>query len=346
MVEVSIGIVTYNSECVIRDCLKSLHSNRSEHYQVIVADNNSSDRTVDLVRETDPDAIVVVNEENVGFGRAHNELISMSEAEFYLALNDDAVLTSGYVEILTSFLNRNQAVGSAMGKVLYPRESGSRTSRVYSIGHFLRPNLVAVNRGDGLDESTLVDKALKVFGVNAAAAVYRRRMLEDTKYADGEYFDSSYFMYGEDVDLDWRAWRRGWESWCVPSAIAYHKSGARENLANKDTWNQCTSNHLRTLLKNADLDMLLRVVPYYGANCCYKAVIHPSDLIDILQRILKNRKAIVDKRARIMRGTKMRYRDLAPFMSDEKIIEIIWQEIVGALPWLRHETDDRLFNRH
>jgi GT2 family glycosyltransferase len=64
----------------------------------------------------------------------------------------------------------------------------------------------------------------RVFGVCAAAALYKREMLEDVS-ADGEFFPASFFCYYEDADLAWRAWRRGWEAWFVPAAWGWHRRG-------------------------------------------------------------------------------------------------------------------------
>ena len=65
-----------------------------------------------------------------------------------------------------------------------------------------------------------------MFGVCAAAALYRRAMLEDVRLGD-DYFDSTFFVYLEDVDLDWRARLRGWKAYYVPDAVAEHERGAQ-----------------------------------------------------------------------------------------------------------------------
>ena len=95
-----------------------------------------------------------------------------------------------------------------------------------STGHVLYRNRVAANRGENEPDCGQYDTAGEVFGVCAAAALYRRAMLEDVRLGD-DYFDSKFFVYLEDVDLDWRARLRGWKAYYVPTAVAIHERGHR-----------------------------------------------------------------------------------------------------------------------
>jgi GT2 family glycosyltransferase len=87
-----------------------------------------------------------------------------------------------------------------------------------------------------------------VFGVSGAAALYRRAMLKDVR-VEG-VFAESFFLYLEDVDLDWRARLRGWKAYCVPMAVAYHERGNRGGSRRRDPA------ILRHTLKNRYLMML------------------------------------------------------------------------------------------
>jgi GT2 family glycosyltransferase len=94
----------------------------------------------------------------------------------------------------------------------------------------------------------------EVFGVCGAAAFYRRTMLEDIVVKQ-EYLDESFFLYLEDVDLDWRARLRGWKAYYVPKAIGYHQRGYPNIFKSKN------SAVLRHCLKNRYLMMIKNEVP-------------------------------------------------------------------------------------
>src|SRR5262249_18729160 len=78
--------------------------------------------------------------------------------------------------------------------------------------------------GENEPDAGQYDTSGEVFGVCAAAALYRRAMLEDVRVGN-EYFDSTFFAYLEDVDLDWRARLRGWTAYYEPTAVAEHERG-------------------------------------------------------------------------------------------------------------------------
>src|SRR5262249_58653681 len=114
-------------------------------------------------------------------------------------------------------------IGSLSGKLLRgdPVEG---PSVIDSAGHVLYRNRTALNRGENEPDRGQFDEPAEVFGVCAAAALYRRAMLEDVRVGD-DYFDSTFFAYLEDVDLDWRARLRGWKAWYAPAAVAIHERG-------------------------------------------------------------------------------------------------------------------------
>jgi len=82
----------------------------------------------------------------------------------------------------------------------------------------------AKERGYGHKDRGQFEKEESVFGVNGAVAFYRRDMLDDI-VQNGDYFDRDFRIFYEDLDVAWRASRRGWKGYYVPAAIAYHVRG-------------------------------------------------------------------------------------------------------------------------
>jgi GT2 family glycosyltransferase len=77
------------------------------------------------------------------------------------------------------------------------------------------------DRGHNLPDRRQYDGKPDIFGPCAAAALYKKEMLEDVKH-EGGYFDESFFFLGEDFDIAWRAGKRGWRAKFVPGAVCYH----------------------------------------------------------------------------------------------------------------------------
>jgi len=214
--KVSIVIVTYNSEKDLQKLLPSISSQTWKKFEIIVVDNNSRDRSVEIVKYYFPEARIIKNPENSGFARAANQGIEASCGEFVLLLNPDTRLKEDFIEILVRKLKEHPEAGGVCGKLLKEDEG-----RIDSAGIFFSPFLRHFDRGQG-EEPEKYDEEVYVFGISGAAALLRRKMLEDIKI-DGEYFDSSFFAYREDADLCWRAQLLGWKFLYVPSAIGFHR---------------------------------------------------------------------------------------------------------------------------
>jgi GT2 family glycosyltransferase len=243
---VTVCIVTYNSERYLPRCLEALDAQRRLPADVLVWDNASSDESVVLAEKLG--ATVVRAPENVGFARAANELIARTATRYVLLLNPDAYLGPRYLEELEKAAEADPAIGSVTGKLIRsPRSDG--IPLLDSTGHVLYRNRVAVNRGENEPDRGQFDTAGEVFGVCAAAALYRRAMLEDVRLG-ADYFDSMFFAYLEDVDLDWRARLRGWKAYYVPAAIAEHERGHKGERRRQSVL------EIRHSLKNRYLMML------------------------------------------------------------------------------------------
>jgi GT2 family glycosyltransferase len=188
---------------------------------VIVVDNASTDQSLNLVVQGYPQIQVIRNAENAGFCYAHNQAIRASKGAYYLPLNPDATLQPDYLSALVSALEDRPDYGSAAGKLLVPAED-SQIPRLDSTGLFIDRQRRQYLRGYGEKDTGQFDHAEEVFGADGAAPLYRRETLEDIRI-NGQYFDESFFIHKEDVDLAWRARLFGWRCWYTPEAAATHQ---------------------------------------------------------------------------------------------------------------------------
>jgi GT2 family glycosyltransferase len=222
---VSVTIVTYNSGRFIKRCLESVLDQKYPFKEIIVIDNNSSDGTIDILEpfEGRESCRIFYNEENIGFAAAQNQAISYSNAEWVLTLNPDVLLLQGFLEALVNAGSLDPKVGTVCGKLLtmtagfdFPEEP-----LVDSTGIYFTPNLRHLDRGSLQVDNGHFRDFEYVFGATAAAALYRRDMIDDISVG-GEFFDADFFAYREDADVAWRAQLMGWKCLYAPYAKGYH----------------------------------------------------------------------------------------------------------------------------
>jgi GT2 family glycosyltransferase len=229
----SIIIVTYNSVSYISDCLNPLVD--MSEVEVVVVDNDSRDGTVTKLREDFPAVQLITLPENIGFGRACNIGVSVSNGSFIVLLNPDAIASAQAVKTLIRFFDGHPRTGIVGGCLVdlsgLPLQSmGDRPTLVRLMVE--KPIEWVAQRVDPHGPFRHVlgryfaklrtpSAAEQVAWVSGAALCCRRRTWEDVGG-----FDEKFFLYYEDVDLCLRATQGGWEVWYVPHAVIPHQSGA------------------------------------------------------------------------------------------------------------------------
>lgn len=189
-------------------------------FSIIIIDNGSVDKTLEVLSEKFPHLKVVKHKNNLGFAKAHNQALHWTKSELVVVLNQDVVLDKNYLLRAVSFLEAHKAVGAVTGKLLRMQEA-ELTNYIDTVGHKIFKNYRVIDLGSGEVDNGQYDGEEEVFGVAATVAVYRRQALEDVRYKQ-EFFDELFFSYKEDVDMSHRLQTAGWKIWRVPSAIAFH----------------------------------------------------------------------------------------------------------------------------
>jgi GT2 family glycosyltransferase len=230
--EVTIGLVTWNSANLLEPCITGIRSQSYPNLSLTVVDNASRDQSPEKVRALYPKSILIQNPINSGFCQAHNQAIRNSKSKYYLALNPDVILSPDYLSHLVEQMELSNA-GMVGGKLLQPNKPGEET-RIDTTGMFIARNRRQFLRGHNEIDRNQFSKITQVFGIDGAAPLYRRKMLEDVCFED-QYFDETFFAHKEDVDLAWRARLFGWNAEFVPAAVAVHprsfRPGQRKGLS-------------------------------------------------------------------------------------------------------------------
>lgn len=220
---VSVTIVTYNSGRYIKRCLESVLAQKGPQFEVIVIDNNSTDGTRDILERYEDRCTIIYNDRNAGFAAAQNQAIRLARGNWVLTLNPDVLLMPYFIQALLEAGRLDNRIGTVCGKLLVmsPDFNIDAKPRVDSTGIYFTPYLRHLDRGSRQIDNGHYLKREYVFGATAAAALYRREMIDDISI-DGEFFDSDFFVYREDADVAWRAQLMGWRCLYTPYARGYH----------------------------------------------------------------------------------------------------------------------------
>ena len=215
---IDVLVVTTNARDLVLSCLEHLARQTVPH-TVRVADNGgNSDGTADAIRARFPDVDVIVNDENMGFGRAVMKLAARGDSDVIVLANDDMDVEPDFLEKLVAPL-ADPRVGMVAGMTLQP---GSGPPVVDGFGIEVDPTLVAYNR---LRNRSPGDEPGILLGPSGGAAAYRRSAWE----AVGG-IDHHFFLYVEDLDLALRLRAAGWEAAAAPDARGVHLGGATTGL--------------------------------------------------------------------------------------------------------------------
>ncbi len=265
--QVYVGLVAYNSLRDLPRCFAALRAQSYPRLHITAADNASQDSSLDWLR-AQAGTDLIKNHRNVGYARAHNQIIhhiALGTDEFYLTLNPDVVLTDDYIERLVACLQHTGG-GHASGKLLY-----LDGCTIYSAGHALLRGGYAFNIGQGMNDTGQYEELREVFGAPGAAALYSGRLIHALSI-DGWFFDEQMFLYGEDVDVDWRARLQGWHCYSAADALAYH----RGSIADDHLRIEALGNRYLSVLKNARLrDLLMWNLPVMLAHCILRLLFTP-----------------------------------------------------------------------
>jgi GT2 family glycosyltransferase len=210
----SIIIPHWNGREHLETCLASLRRQRYQNFEVILVDNGSSDGSQAYVREAFPEVRLVELGENRGFTGACNTGYQLAEGGYIVLLNNDTEADPGWLAALASAFSRHPRAGILASKLLL----FDQRDHFHAAGDYYRLDGIPGNRGVWEQDTGQYNREEPVFGACAAAAAYRREMLDQIGFLDEDFYFSC-----EDVDLAWRANLAGWRVVYVPRAVVYHK---------------------------------------------------------------------------------------------------------------------------
>ncbi len=245
--EVAVIILNWNGRKHLETFLPSVvkHSNEAIIY---VADNASTDDSVEFVTQTYPQIKIIHNQENGGFALGYNQALAHVSEEYYVLLNSDVEVTKNWLEPVINFMKSNEGVDIAQPKIRSYLErdkfeyAGAAGGYIDFLGYpFCRGRIF-----DHLekDEGQYND-AVELFWATGACFFIKAELFHQLGG-----FDARYFAHMEEIDLCWRAKNLGKKVYYVPESTVYHLGGGTMKNTNPRKTFLNFRNSLLTLHKN------------------------------------------------------------------------------------------------
>jgi GT2 family glycosyltransferase len=224
MVKTAIVILNWNGLDFLKKFLGTvLKFSSGSESEVFVADNASSDESVKWIKENHPEVKIIVLDKNHGFAGGYNLALELIDAEYYILLNSDIEVTSGWLEPLVNLMDENPKIASCQPKILSynKREqfeyAGAAGGFIDKYGYpFCRGRIFDVIEND----SNQYDSFIDIFWSSGACMIVRS---DAWKRCGG--FDDSFFAHMEEIDLCWRFNKAGYRICYNPASAVYHVGG-------------------------------------------------------------------------------------------------------------------------
>ncbi|NOS83668.1 MAG: glycosyltransferase family 2 protein [Ignavibacteria bacterium] len=250
---VSIIILNYNGRQYLNDCLGSVLKQSYNNFEVILFDNNSTDDSINYVKNNIADSRIklISSEKNLGFAGGNNEALKHCSNDIIVLLNNDTVVENNWLANLAEAVKEGNTVASSFVITegipeKYYKTNGSVSYLMYNIMNIF-PDIT--------DE----------FYPNGCSMIFRKSEL-------GIPFDDDYFFYGEDVYLGLKARFKGMKIKFVKSSLVHHKGTGSVTANSFRTFCQ-ERNRFLNLYLFFSFGFILRILPYITFNHTLKTLL-------------------------------------------------------------------------
>lgn len=261
----SIIILNFNAMDFIEVCLRSILNSAYPRMEVIFVDNASTDGSVQLVKNKfghDHRIRFVLNNKNYGFCAGNNIGSKHAQGKYLVFLNPDVkIFDSEWLNNLVKIMEGDQTTG-----IVHPVLLNWDSNVVQSAGiYMLWPHpIFTFDFGKNEDYKEFIKRHPKPYAVFSALGACM--MIKKELFEDIGLFDSNFFMYGDEIDISWRTWIRGYKVVTVPSVTVHHYlGGTREKVQFKRFIPRyhAIKSMIRVMTKNFELKYLIPFLPIY-----------------------------------------------------------------------------------
>lgn len=255
--KIAVVILNWNGAKLLEQFLPFVvkYSNEANLY---VADNASTDESIQLVKSRFPDIKIIQNKGNYGFAKGYNQALKEVEEDYYALINSDIEVTENWLSPILSIFEKEPSIGIIQPKILdYKNKecfeyAGAAGGYIDKYGYpYCKGRLF-----DTIEKDThQYDNETEIFWASGACFFIRKEI-----YRKLNGFDDDFFAHQEEIDLCWRAFNMGYKIKYTHQSVVYHVGGATLNQSNPKKTFLNFRNSLLMLLKNLPKEKLISII--------------------------------------------------------------------------------------
>lgn len=219
----AVVILNWNGQRFLEQFLAGVTGSAYPNTEVIVADNASTDNSINWLKQHFPSVRLLLLEQNFGFARGYNEALKQVDANYYVLLNNDVEVTPNWIAPPIALMEANQQIAAVQPKILSHAQK-NQFEYAGASGGWLDKYGFPFARGRVFDtcetDNGQYNDNQPVFWASGAALFIRA-----SAFHAMNGFDEYFFAHQEEIDLCWRLQNAGHGVWVCPESVVYHVGG-------------------------------------------------------------------------------------------------------------------------
>ncbi|HEY8387392.1 MAG TPA: glycosyltransferase family 2 protein [Parasegetibacter sp.] len=256
---VAVVILNWNGKHYLEKFLPSVLASSYSNKVVIVADNASTDDSLDFLRAVYPEVKIIQLSQNFGFAKGYNEALKQVTADYFVLLNSDVEVSENWIGPVINLMESDRSIAACQPKLLmyHSRDqfeyAGAAGGFIDNLGYpFARGRIFDYCEAD----KGQYDEVIPVFWASGAAMFVRAEL-----YWEAGGLDEFFFAHQEEIDLCWRLQLAGYKIYSCPLSVVYHVGGGTLPKGNAMKVFLNFRNNLIMICKNTPVAQLLWKLP-------------------------------------------------------------------------------------
>ena len=257
-IKTAVVVLNWNGKAWLEKFLANLVKH-SQESTVFVADNASTDDSVDFVKDNFPSVKIIINASNGGYAKGYNDALKQIDAEYFVLINSDIEVTEDWLSPIIDLMDSDKKIAACQPKLLdYKNKAkfeyaGASGGFIDNLGYpFCRGRIF----DDIEQDNGQYNDAIEVFWATGACLFVR-----STSFNEVGCLDEDFFAHQEEIDLCWRLKNKGYKIMVQPKSVVYHVGGGTLNAGSPFKTHLNFRNNLFMLFKNLPTFSLFTTIP-------------------------------------------------------------------------------------
>jgi len=257
-IKIAVVVLNWNGKAWLKKFLPTLLK-YSKDATVFVADNASTDNSVDFLKENFSEVNIIINKKNSGYSKGYNDALSKISAEYFVLVNSDIEVTEDWLSPIINLMDINSDIAACQPKLLdYNNKkqfeyAGASGGFIDNLGYpFCRGRIFQ----DIEEDKQQYDDAIEIFWATGACL-----FLRSSYFLEVGGLDEDFFAHQEEIDLCWRLKNKGYKVMVEPRSVVYHVGGGTLAVESPFKTHLNFRNNLYMLFKNLPATSLVTVIP-------------------------------------------------------------------------------------